>query len=427
MSNWGQEEVAEIVALMTRKTINDFTFLNNKEKQNEKKHDIKNNLSQEELEDNKILSDRNNLENELEKDGLSKGYLYLDDENNMQIDSEKSKEELKELYKFKLMYEFADENEMINNSKLDIEYLKNEEKYNGIIDLYKSDNFQEELSQKDIDRIQKESIDELYYPNLYEEVQNEISKINELVESENTASKEYVEQKSNDLYFGIYLTDIEYTKEFNVSKKEIDRLNEEYDLQDKFKEIENIKENSTPDMQKIIDNQLDINTKKYEEYTQKYFENKNESDLSAAKSYLATKNLSNAIDKNINSEQYKKDELEKNIKKDTLIKKYQSKDDEKIKRLKQDELYSKLFKQIQKNEKFLNSTQSNIAYKSRSNAEDLTLSSANLNERDNMKSQTRINQTESNVRNTINDTRTDNKIHDNRSNKEKNKDNEQER
>lgn len=409
MDNFKEEDVKNLVSLITRKTINDFNDLDKEEEIYNHKQDIINSFSEEEIKENSFLFKEEDLNEEVKNFGLTKGFIYLEN-NSYQVNTELEKKELKELYKDLKIYEYAHDNNIINEKNLDLEYLKKDSLFNDIT----KDDF---YSVHDINKIKKQAEDELYYPNLKNEMNNEFKNVQNEYSNEDHNYKQYMNEKLDDIYYGVYETDNYYLKKHDLKESEIDSLYDKYDLNTKINNIEQVKLNHNPELDISIRQQIDKNKSEYESFIAKFYDTKNDNDYAIAGSALASKNLYSKFGDHLDEN---KDMINKDLKDSENIKRFKSKDDEKIKRLKQDELYRKLVKQMTKNEKFLNSTQSNIAYKSRANADNLSLASSQLSGRDKMNTQHQINNTEKNVRSSIQDTRTDNKIHRNKENKKDN-------
>lgn len=409
MNNWTNEEVEETVSLMTRKTINDFSRLELKEKDELHKTTIINNMSPADEEKHNYLIDNNKMKEELNNIGLTKDYRFQDDlEETYHYHSERSKNEAKELLKYKEIYNFSNDNNINIDKNLDYQYLKN--------DMIMQDFNNNIFTEQDLERIEKKAYDELYYPDLMKSLDKDFEELEEELSLEDKENIRFVKQKAEDVYLGIHYPASDYSN--HISEHEVKRLYSTYDLENKFKDFENKKLNADPDLDKGVKKEIENNNQKYEQYVEKYYDSKNSNDFTIASSYLANRNLYTNVNNELNSERFNKNKLKEEIKDKEEINRFKYKDDEKIKKLKQDELYSKLVKQMQKNDLYLNSVNSNIAYKSRANTEHLSHSSAQLQSRDTMQKQTTIDKTESNVRSTINDTRTDNKVHKKKENKE---------
>lgn len=421
LNNWTEQEVQETVSLMTRKTINDFKQLELKEKDELHRNSIINNLTPEDEQKHKYLIDEDVKESEIKNLGTSKGYMnYAPQQDQYIYNNDKTLTEAKELYKYNEIYQFSKDYNIDFDKNLDYQYVKN----NMILNHIENDNT---INKNDLYRMEKMASDELYYPNLRADLNNNFSEIYKEIENENKKNKEFVRQNAEDIYLGIYHTKNDYSKEYDISEDEIERLYTEYDLDIKFKNIEYQKLEATPDLNEGIDKENNHTSKEYEKYVEKYYDTKNNHDFVVAGSYLANRNLYNKVSDELNSERFNKEHLKEEVKDKEEVNRLKEKDDEKIKRLKQDELYSKLIKQMQKNDLYINSVNSNIAYKSRANSESLSHSSAQLESRDTMQKQTTIDKTENNVRSTINDTRTDNKIHNKKERKENKRDDDLER
>lgn len=398
MQQFKEEDVKYFVDLVSRKTIHDFNELDREEARNSHKVNIINNLSDEERLKNSYLFNQDSLDEEVKNFGLAKGFVYLDNDK-YKVDTELESEELKELYKDLKMYEYSIEQGINQDKNLDIEYLKKEKIFNNIT----KDDF---YSAYDIEKIKSKAEDELYYPDLKNEVDKEIDIVRNEFKNESDNHKKYLNSKIDDVYYSIYETKDNYSKKYNIDINDIDYLHDKYNLPHVLNNIEQVKLNQNPELDISIDKHIQKNSKEYEKYIEKYYDTKNDYDFSLAGTALANKNLYSNM-----YEHLKDNDINKDLKEKENIKRFSAKDNEKINRIKQDELYRKLIKQMSKNEKFLNSTKSNIAYKSRANSENLSLSSAQLSSRDSMQTQSQIDRTESKVRNTIQDTKTDNRIH----------------
>lgn len=392
------EDVKYLVDLVSRKTIHDFNELDKEEELNKHKDIILENLNDESRFQHSYLFNQNHLDEEVKNYGLAKGFVYLEDDK-FTVDTHLEYKELKELYKDIKVYEYAFENNLIQDTNLDVEYLRK----NKLFDEITKDDF---YSNYDIERIKAESEDELYYLDFKNEIDNKIKTFSKDFENESDINKDYINNKIDDIYYGIYLTKADYSTKYSIDTNIIDSLHEKYDLNNVLNNIEQAKLNQNPEIEKSINKSIEENSKEYEIYIQKYYETKDDYDFSLAGKSLANKNLYSKI-----SNQLDEKDINKDIKDEENIKRFSAKDNEKINRLKQEDLYRKLLKQMKKNEKFLNSTQSHIAYKSRANSDNISRSTSELNTRDSMTNQSQIDKTESNVRNTIQNTKTDNRIH----------------
>ena len=405
-----EADVNNLIDLVTRKTINDFNELDKEDELRSHIQNIYENLNDEERSKNEYLFNQDSLETELKNFGLAKGFVYKENDNYFS-DSEVEYQKLKDLHKNIIMYEYANEKNIIQDNNLNIEYLRNKKLFEEIT----SDDF---YSNYDIEKIKKSAEDELYYPDFKKDIDYKLKEFKNLYEDNPKENRDYINQKIDDVYYGIYITKLDYSKKFNIDTELIDEIHKEYNLDDILNNIEQEKLNQKPELDFSIKKSIDDNSKEYEKYIQKYYDEKDEYAFSLAGNSLANKNLYSKISNHLDEK-----DITKDLQDQENIKRFSAKDDEKIKRLQQDELYAKLLKQMKKNERFLNSTQSNIAYKARSNSENIARSTSQLNSRDSMNTQLQIDKTESNVRNTIQDTKTDNRIH----RKKENRDNDLER
>lgn len=405
-----EADVNNLIDLVTRKTINDFNELDKEDELRSHIENIYENLNDEERSKNEYLFNQDSLETELKNFGLAKGFVYKENDNYFS-DSEVEYQKLKDLHKNIIMYEYANEKNIIQDNNLNIEYLRNKKLFEEIT----SDDF---YSNYDIEKIKKSAEDELYYPDFKKDIDYKLKEFKNLYEDNPKENRDYINQKIDDVYYGIYITKLDYSKKFNIDTELIDEIHKEYNLDDILNNIEQEKLNQKPELDFSIKKSIDDNSKEYEKYIQKYYDEKDEYAFSLAGNSLANKNLYSKISNHLDEK-----DITKDLQDQENIKRFSAKDDEKIKRLQQDELYAKLLKQMKKNERFLNSTQSNIAYKARSNSENIARSTSQLNSRDSMNTQLQIDKTESNVRNTIQDTKTDNRIH----RKKENRDNDLER
>lgn len=405
-----EADVNNLIDLVTRKTINDFNELDKEDELRSHIENIYENLNDEERSKNEYLFNQDSLETELKNFGLAKGFVYKENDNYFS-DSEVEYQKLKDLHKNIIMYEYANEKNIIQDNNLNIEYLRNKKLFEEIT----SDDF---YSNYDIEKIKKSAEDELYYPDFKKDIDYKLKEFKNLYEDNPKENRDYINQKIDDVYYGIYITKLDYSKKFNIDTELIDEIHKEYNLDDILNNIEQEKLNQKPELDFSIKKSIDDNSKEYEKYIEKYYDEKDEYAFSLAGNSLANKNLYSKISNHLDEK-----DITKDLQDQENIKRFSAKDDEKIKRLQQDELYAKLLKQMKKNEKFLNSTQSNIAYKARSNSENIARSTSQLNSRDSMNTQLQIDKTESNVRNTIQDTKTDNRIH----RKKENRDNDLER
>lgn len=393
-----ETDVNNLIDLVTRKTINDFNELDTEDEIRSHIENIYENLNDEERSKNEYLFNQESLETELKNFGLAKGFVYKENDNYFS-DSEVEYQQLKDLHKNIIMYEYANEKNIIQDNNLNIEYLRNKKLFEEIT----SDDF---YSNYDIEKIKKSAEDELYYPDLKKDIDYKLKEFKNLYEDNPKENRDYINQKIDDVYYGIYITKLDYSKKFNIDTELVDEIHKEYNLNDILNNVEQEKLNKKPELDFSVKKLIDDNSEEYEKYIEKYYDEKDEYAFSLAGNSLANKNLYSKISSHL-------DEIDitKDLQDQENIKRFSAKDDEKIKRLQQDELYAKLLKQMKKNERFLNSTQSNIAYKARSNSENIARSTSQLNSRDSMNSQLQIDKTESNVRNTIQDTKTDNRIH----------------
>lgn len=405
-----EADVNNLIDLVTRKTINDFNELDKEDELRSHIENIYENLNDEERSKNEYLFNQDSLETELKNFGLAKGFVYKENDNYFS-DSEVEYQKLKDLHKNIIMYEYANEKNIIQDNNLNIEYLRNKKLFEEIT----SDDF---YSNYDIEKIKKSAEDELYYPDFKKDIDYKLKEFKNLYEDNPKENRDYINQKIDDVYYGIYITKLDYSKKFNIDTELIDEIHKEYNLDDILNNIEQEKLNQKPELDFSIKKSIDDNSKEYEKYIQKYYDEKDEYAFSLAGNSLANKNLYSKISNHLDEK-----DITKDLQDQENIKRFSAKDDEKIKRLQQDKLYAKLLKQMKKNERFLNSTQSNIAYKARSNSENIARSTSQLNSRDSMNTQLQIDKTESNVRNTIQDTKTDNRIH----RKKENRDNDLER
>lgn len=405
-----EADVNNLIDLVTRKTINDFNELDKEDELRSHIQNIYENLNDEERSKNEYLFNQDSLETELKNFGLAKGFVYKENDNYFS-DSEVEYQKLKDLHKNIIMYEYANEKNIIQDNNLNIEYLRNKKLFEEIT----SDDF---YSNYDIEKIKKSAEDELYYPDLKKNIDYKLKEFKNSYEDNPKENRDYINQKIDDVYYGIYITKLDYSKKFNIDTELIDEIHKEYNLDDILNNIEQEKLNQKPELDFSIKKSIDDNSKEYEKYIQKYYDEKDEYAFSLAGNSLANKNLYSKISNHLDEK-----DITKDLQDQENIKRFSAKDDEKIKRLQQDKLYAKLLKQMKKNERFLNSTQSNIAYKARSNSENIARSTSQLNSRDSMNTQLQIDKTESNVRNTIQDTKTDNRIH----RKKENRDNDLER
>lgn len=405
-----EADVNNLIDLVTRKTINDFNELDKEDELRSHIENIYENLNDEERSKNEYLFNQDSLETELKNFGLAKGFVYKENDNYFS-DSEVEYQKLKDLHKNIIMYEYANEKNIIQDNNLNIEYLRNKKLFEEIT----SDDF---YSNYDIEKIKKSAEDELYYPDFKKDIDYKLKEFKNLYEDNPKENRDYINQKIDDVYYGIYITKLDYSKKFNIDTELIDEIHKEYNLDDILNNIEQEKLNQKPELDFSIKKSIDDNSKEYEKYIEKYYDEKDEYAFSLAGNSLANKNLYSKISNHLDEK-----DITKDLQDQENIKRFSAKDDEKIKRLQQDELYAKLLKQMKKNERFLNSTQSNIAYKARSNSENIARSTSQLNSRDSMNTQLQIDKTESNVRNTIQDTKTDNRIH----RKKENRDNDLER
>lgn len=405
-----EADVNNLIDLVTRKTINDFNELDKEDELRSHIENIYENLNDEERSKNEYLFNQDSLETELKNFGLAKGFVYKENDNYFS-DSQVEYQKLKDLHKNIIMYEYANEKNIIQDNNLNIEYLRNKKLFEEIT----SDDF---YSNYDIEKIKKSAEDELYYPDFKKDIDYKLKEFKNLYEDNPKENRDYINQKIDDVYYGIYITKLDYSKKFNIDTELIDEIHKEYNLDDILNNIEQEKLNQKPELDFSIKKSIDDNSKEYEKYIEKYYDEKDEYAFSLAGNSLANKNLYSKISNHLDEK-----DITKDLQDQENIKRFSAKDDEKIKRLQQDELYAKLLKQMKKNERFLNSTQSNIAYKARSNSENIARSTSQLNSRDSMNTQLQIDKTESNVRNTIQDTKTDNRIH----RKKENRDNDLER
>lgn len=405
-----EADVNNLIDLVTRKTINDFNELDKEDELRSHIENIYENLNDEERSKNEYLFNQDSLETELKNFGLAKGFVYKENDNYFS-DSEVEYQKLKDLHKNIIMYEYANEKNIIQDNNLNIEYLRNKKLFEEIT----SDDF---YSNYDIEKIKKSAEDELYYPDFKKDIDYKLKEFKNLYEDNPKENRDYINQKIDDVYYGIYITKLDYSKKFNIDTELIDEIHKEYNLDDILNNIEQEKLNQKPELDFSIKKSIDDNSKEYEKYIEKYYDEKDEYAFSLAGNSLANKNLYSKISNHLDEK-----DITKDLQDQENIKRFSAKDDEKIKRLQQDKLYAKLLKQMKKNERFLNSTQSNIAYKARSNSENIARSTSQLNSRDSMNTQLQIDKTESNVRNTIQDTKTDNRIH----RKKENRDNDLER
>lgn len=405
-----EADVNNLIDLVTRKTINDFNELDKEDELRSHIENIYENLNDEERSKNEYLFNQDSLETEFKNFGLAKGFVYKENDNYFS-DSEVEYQKLKDLHKNIIMYEYANEKNIIQDNNLNIEYLRNKKLFEEIT----SDDF---YSNYDIEKIKKSAEDELYYPDFKKDIDYKLKEFKNLYEDNPKENRDYINQKIDDVYYGIYITKLDYSKKFNIDTELIDEIHKEYNLDDILNNIEQEKLNQKPELDFSIKKSIDDNSKEYEKYIEKYYDEKDEYAFSLAGNSLANKNLYSKISNHLDEK-----DITKDLQDQENIKRFSAKDDEKIKRLQQDELYAKLLKQMKKNERFLNSTQSNIAYKARSNSENIARSTSQLNSRDSMNTQLQIDKTESNVRNTIQDTKTDNRIH----RKKENRDNDLER
>lgn len=393
-----EADVNNLIDLVTRKTINDFNELDKEDELRSHIQNIYENLNDEERSKNEHLFNQESLETELKNFGLAKGFVYKENDNYFS-DSEIEYQQLKDLHKNIIMYEYANEKNIIQDNNLNIEYLRNKKLFEEIT----SDDF---YSNYDIEKIKKSAEDELYYPDLKKNIDYKLKEFKNSYEDNPKENRDYINQKIDDVYYGIYITKLDYSKKFNIDTELIDEIHKEYNLDDILNNVEQEKLNQKPELDFSIKKLIDDNSEEYEKYIEKYYDEKDEYAFSLAGNSLANKNLYSKISNHLDEK-----DITKDLQDQENIKRFSAKDDEKIKRLQQDELYAKLLKQMKKNERFLNSTQSNIAYKSRSNSENIARSTSQLNSRDSMNTQLQIDKTESNVRNTIQDTKTDNRIH----------------
>lgn len=393
-----EADVNNLIDLVTRKTINDFNELDKEDELRSHIQNIYENLNDEERSKNEHLFNQESLETELKNFGLAKGFVYKENDNYFS-DSEIEYQQLKDLHKNIIMYEYANEKNIIQDNNLNIEYLRNKKLFEEIT----SDDF---YSNYDIEKIKKSAEDELYYPDLKKDIDYKLKEFKNSYEDNPKENRDYINQKIDDVYYGIYITKLDYSKKFNIDTELIDEIHKEYNLDDILNNVEQEKLNQKPELDFSIKKLIDDNSEEYEKYIEKYYDEKDEYAFSLAGNSLANKNLYSKISNHLDEK-----DITKDLQDQENIKRFSAKDDEKIKRLQQDELYAKLLKQMKKNERFLNSTQSNIAYKARSNSENIARSTSQLNSRDSMNTQLQIDKTESNVRNTIQDTKTDNRIH----------------
>lgn len=412
MTELKEQDTKAIVDLYTRKTIYDFSELEKREEEFLKKDNIINNMSEEDLKKHSYLVNDDDLKNEVINMGIYKNFIYKDD-NKYIYDDLKTKDELKNIHKYNTLYSLDSyENTDYNSDVIDYQWIKNDKVFNYITE----DN---QLTSYEVQRIRAEAEDELIYPNLKEDIDNSIEKYKKdfkINDKENTSNIDYINNRLEDIYYGIYETDTYYSDKYKISNSEIKRINSEYNLNEFCNEIEKTKLDYPVDLTKTVSELEAKSDQEYQIYSKEYYDKQDLNYNSLATSSLASRKFYGNVKDNLVEH-----DLDKDIKDKDITKRYSSKDEELINRLKQDELYRKLFKQMKKNEKFLNSTHSNIAYKARVNSEEISLSTSQLNQRDTMKTQSQINKVEDSARDTIRNTRTDNRIH-NKTEKNNNRD-----
>src|SRR5699024_10627141 len=241
------------------------------------------------------LVNDDDLKNEVINMGIYKKFIYKDD-NKYIYDELKTKDELKNIHKYNTLYSLDSyKNTNYNSDVIDYQWIKNDKVFNYITE----DN---QLNSYEVQRIRAEAEDELIYPNLKEDIDNSIEKYKEnfkINDKENTSNIDYIDNRLEDIYYGIYETDTYYSDKYKISNSEIKRINSEYNLNDFCNEIEKTKLYYPVDLTITVSELEAKSDQEYQIYSKEYYDKQDLNYNSLGTSSLASRKFYENVKNNL--------------------------------------------------------------------------------------------------------------------------------